>query len=150
MSTFNGHAFITGISTGGQTVQIGGYAACFIDSVPMQHMADLTEHKGASGNVGALQWNNERLEMTITFRPASTASIEAAEAKAIIIPKGATVALSGFKQVKRNGVDVLNGDWINVGDATLTLNVSERADVTLQIRNYLDQQTLLKTQVPAS
>lgn len=147
---FHGHAFIHGVAANSSTVSIGGYAAVFIDSVPVQHSATFTEHIGADGKTGALQWENEYLELSLTFRPAASTTVADADAKAILIPKGATVTLSGFRPVKLNNADILNGDWINTGDATLTLNASGAGEVSLVVRNYLDKQTALKTAVPAA
>lgn len=151
MSVFNGHAHIYGVSSSGITVTVGGFAKAWIDSLPIAHRAKLDEHVGCNGLTGAFVWTNQYFEISISFRPSSTSTQASADLDALFVLKGATVTLSGFKPVKHSGTDILNGDWINVGDATLTLNKDEPATIDLTIRRYLDtaQQTTLKTAIPA-
>jgi hypothetical protein len=154
---YTGFAFIRGISAAGCTVDVGGvngYASCFVDSVPLRLTGDLTEHQGADGmGVCALQWSNQRILLEATFRPASNTSVSAADAKAILIPLGAIVTLSGFKVVKMAGtatgrdLNILNGDWINMGDVTLTLNASGPGEVQLSLGYFFDHQDELSTPV---
>jgi hypothetical protein len=175
MALYTGFATVVGISASGSTVNMGalpltgadatalfGYAAVFLDSLPVQHTATFTEHIGADGEVAALQWVNEYLEISVTFRPVSDTSLAAANAKFIIIPKGAVVELSNFKIVKRfpsNAVttdpaapnsDIINTKWINVGDATYTLNASAPGEIQLQLRNYLSHQDAITKPIAGS
>lgn len=153
MATHHGHAFIQGVSSSGATVTVGGYAAAFVGSAPITHTSRYTAKVGSDGKTGALQWDDEKFTMTLSFMPASTSSIAAANAKAIFIAKGATVTLANFIPVKypsAAGTDILNGDWINTGDATLTLNAeTEGAEVSLSLERWANstQNTLLKTAV---
>jgi hypothetical protein len=145
----NGLAKIIGISSSGATVTVGGYAAVEMDQLPIQHTANFVEQFGANGEPTTLHWMNEHLIINVTFRP-TAATIAAVGDKAILLPKGSVASLSGFKPVKYNGVDILNADWILTGDATLTLNSNNSCDIQLELRNYLANQTSLKTAVPAS
>lgn len=150
---FTGHATIKGISPeGNETVNIGtalqGYAAVFMDSAAIAYIhRRREEHVGTDGNTAALESQDPRLEINATFRPCSDQSIAGAGAKAILIPDGTVVTLSGFHPVKLGGVDKLNGDWMVFGDTTLTLNKDGPAEVSLVLRNYLSRQTLLSTPV---
>jgi hypothetical protein len=159
--TANGYATIKGISKDDAcTVTIEGYANVLIDTVPIQLMTDLTEHMGAHGHGPcAMEWRNQRVMLEITFRPASSTSQEDANEKAILIPQGTVVTLSGFLPVTiLNAVaasreeDLLNGDWLHVGPTTtLTLNASAPGgEVQLTLGYYFDRQTNLTTEVPAT
>jgi hypothetical protein len=149
MTTFNGFADIRGVGTA-CTVAVGGYASVFMDSAPVAHRATVTEHVGADGSTCSIVHSNEYIELTIAFRPVSSVSKTAADGYAMFLPKGSTVALTGFKPVKIGTEDILNSsDWILVGDSTVTLNANDAGVVDLTIRNYLDHADSLKTQVPA-
>jgi hypothetical protein len=156
MSSYNSHAFVSGLTTVGTTVAIGGYAVCFADSVPLQHVSRLTEHIGANGKTGALQWDDDHT-MSITFRPAKKGVPLDPATYPMIIPTGAVVALTGFHPVmESNGgiptpdlSDRLNSpDWLVVGDTTVTLNASGVAEVQLQIRQYPNNIDI-KVHIPA-
>jgi hypothetical protein len=151
-NVMNGHALVYGISpTTGATVQIGGFAKCFLDSLPVAHRAKMDEHTGTNGLTQAIVHTNQYFEIGISFRPASTTTQASADTSAFFPLKGATMALSGFKSVRHNSADILNGDWIIVSDSTVTLNASDPASIDLTLRRYLDgtQMTTLKTLVPA-
>jgi hypothetical protein len=142
MSTFLGHVLLTGLTPGSnQIVTVGGYGTCFADSVPLQHVSRLTEHIGADGRTGALQWDDDHYELSITFRPArTTASGPSTPPHEFLFKKGSTVELSGFHAIAETigaGLtEAINGKWILVGDTTVTLNAAGAADVTLALRRY--------------
>jgi len=141
---YNGYAVISALAATGKVVTIGGYGSCFADSVPVQHVSRLTEHIGADGTTAALQWDDTHFELSLTFRPASTPEKHDLTTYSVIIPKGSTVALTGFHAVmESNGAatpvltEFLNkDDWIVVGDTTFTLNAGGTAEVQLQLRRY--------------
>jgi hypothetical protein len=145
MSTFFGHALINGIAPGsGQSVTVGGYGTCFADSVPLQHVSRLTEHIGADGRTGALQWDDDHYELSLTFRPAKVGATPEAPPLEFFFAKGSTVELSGFHEIAEDLTSgggsgfaaVLNGSWILVGDTAVTLNAGGVAEVTLNLRQY--------------
>jgi len=148
---FNGFAFIQGVGTA-CTVTVSGYAAVFMDSAPISHRAKLDEHVGTDGNFCALVHSQQYLELSLSFRPASSSVVP--DDGAVILSKGSKVTLSGFKPVKLTygtppaATDILNTDWLLVGDTTITLNAADPAVVDLTIRNYLDKQAALLVTVP--
>lgn len=153
MNVMNGHALVYGVSPiTGATVQIGGYAKVFLDSLPIAHRAKMDEHVGTNGLTQAIVHTNQYFEISASFRPASTTSQADADTTAFFSLKGATMTLNGLKPVRHNSSDILNGDWIIVSDSTITLSASDPMTVDLTLRRYLDstQMTTLKTQVPAS
>lgn len=153
--TMNGFATIKGIGASGCTVEIGGYASVFLESLPVQLTADMTEMAGADGQgTCAIQWTNKRVILEVTFRPGSTETQTLAQAEAFLIDQGATVTLSGFKIVKILGSGVaresnlLNGDWLHIGPSTtLTLNASTPGEVQLTLAYYFERHSVLLNQV---
>lgn len=150
MSSYNGHAFISGLAPSGTTVTIGGYGTCFVDSAPLQHVSRLTEHIGADGKTGALQWDDDHYEMSLTFRPAKKGAVMESSKGYVTIRKGSKVTLTGFHVINEyNGKSpqaepivagdltaILNVDWIVVGDTAVNLNAAGNCDVQLQLRHY--------------
>lgn len=147
-ASFNGHAFIQGVTDGGDTVGVEGYGQVFIDSAAIQYTADFAEHRGAGGGYGALQWTGEKLELTLTFRPCSDQSEAVANAKAIIIPNGARVNLSGFRPIYFRSADILNASWLFVGPGSFSLNATDRGEAMLTLKNYLASQAKLLNVIP--
>jgi len=153
-TTYQGYAFIQGLGPN-CTVGIEGYAQVFVDSLPIVHRAKFDEHIGVGGRTCAFVHSNEHFEISISFRPASNASVAGAEGDLVPIAKGSKVVLSGFKPLKYTygtpptEKDILNdtAGWITVGDATLTMNASDPATVDLTLRHHLEAQPSLLTKV---
>jgi len=168
---FNGNAFIHMVGPGitasvGTEVpsKIEGYGACFLDSVPLVYTADRSEQIGVNGQTGAIIWTNERIEISMTFRPSASTSQTAADGKSVLIRHGSKVELKDFTPVRMDtsevvGVqaitDILNtvaatadSFWLTVGDTALTLSNSAPAEVQLVLRKYLKNQASLCTRVP--
>lgn len=169
---FNGYAMIH--QTGpGSTANVGpdptgttinGYGACFLDAVPLVYSSDMSEQIGVNGATAALIWTNERIEISLTFRPAASTSQANADAKSVIIRNGSKVELTGFTPVKMDTsedatggigiIEILNttpGDaatsWITVGDTQLTISNAAPAEVQLTLRKYLRNQASLATRI---
>lgn len=149
MSSFNGHAFVSGLTGTGAVVTLSGYGTVFADTIPIQHVSKLTEHIGSDGNMGALQWDDEHYEISMTFRPAKKDAHFNTSKVAFFVPKGSKVTLSGFHAVGGTTgeldtgsppapkiVEVLNADWIVCGDTSVTLNAAGNADIQLALRRY--------------
>jgi hypothetical protein len=151
MATFKGHGFLYGVSPSGLSVAIGGYTKAWIDSLPIAHRCKMDEHVGTNGLTGAFVFLNEYFELQVSFRPSSTSTVAAAGTETIFVPKGSVLALSGFQIIRHNSVDILNGNWLYVGDSTITLNKDEPATIDMSIRRYVDsgQMNTLSTTVPA-
>lgn len=146
MAIHNGHATIQGIGAD-KTVGVGVFGDAFVDSLQLRLESNGKPYIGTDGNTAAKCWTDLKAMIPLTFRPVSDVSVAAAEAKAIVIEPGDTVTLSGMKPIKLNGVDILNGDWVNDTGSSITLQAGDAADCQLELVNYLGNQASMKTQI---
>jgi hypothetical protein len=136
--TFKGYAFIQGVTETGCVVDIGAYVHCFIDSAPVSRRCTTAQHIGADGDICAMVYSNEYLEMAVSVRPASNTTIADLKTRLIFLTPGSNVAMNGFQQISY-GIynDVLNQIWIVGGDQTITLNADSPATVDMTLNHFL-------------
>jgi len=142
--TQNGRAVVWGITNNGTSIAIGGYV-CILESVKAVHKYETETIKNEVNHDVALIATNPHKEVDIMFVPAAETISDAYTKGAVFIPPNAKITLSGFKinpgpPTAVGGSpasDDWNGDWVRVGDQTLTLGHKE-AKMDLKIRKYDD------------
>ncbi len=139
--TQNGTAVLFGIRNNGTAISIEGYATTLIDSAKIGHKFKLSEVQDENDFDASLQATNAHFEVDITFVP-SGASRGDAEAVAAFVEPLAKVTLGNF------AVEILNGDFLYVGDGSIDLSHGV-GKMSLKLRKYADedQNTSLTTTV---
>lgn len=143
---FLAHAFIVGIGAD-ETINVGAYAACVVDSIRVVTAGEIKRHRGTNGRTMAAQKNDEHLQMEITFKPVATTTKADARAKAIIPKFGTTFALSSLSTWLYAGVDYLNSTWVLIDESSVQIDAADPSAITCTLSHFLDNQTLMSTPV---
>lgn len=130
MATNTGKAVV--IQSDG-TVAFSGLASWTseLQSVQLDHQADVVKIKDATGNDVALVISNETYNISINYIPFSdsaTPTLAEAKAQAVLPTPGAAVTLSDFD------LSVINDVWTYVGGGTIQYdNQGNPATITLPL-----------------
>lgn len=124
----NGKAVLWGISG---SINIEGYASFILQDGKLDHKFKLTPIEDETDHDATLIATNEHFETTITWIPAG--STRAAALATVTVPDPLqSITMSGFD------VDLLNGTWIYIGDATVNVNHAA-GKMSLKVRKYADE-----------
>jgi hypothetical protein len=126
----NGKATLFGIKNDGSPISISGYASFILQDGKLDHKFKLTAVEDENEADASLISTNEHMEATITWTPAG--ATRAAAVDTVVLPTPLQkITMSHF------AVDLLNGDWIYVGDASVNLSHST-GKMSLKVRKYVD------------
>jgi hypothetical protein len=137
----NGQAVLFGIANDGSKITISGYASFILQDGKLDHKFKMTAVEDENEADAALVATNEYYEATITWIPSGASRVAALATVALPVPLQA-LSMSHF------AVNLLNGTWIYVGDASVNLTHST-GKMSLKVRQYtnLSQNSSLATTV---
>ncbi len=136
----NGTAVVFGISKSGSTpISITGFATFILDTAKGVHKFKQDMIEDENGFTTSIVATDPHIELDITFVPSGAKRSDAADVAAFLSPNS-LVTLSNFQ------VDVFNGPYVYMGDASIDLSHKE-AKMSLKIRKWDDDdQNALLTQ----
>ncbi len=137
----NGRAVLFGIKNDGSPITIEGYATFILTDGKLDHKFKVTEVTEENESDATLIGTNEHYETTITWTPAGATRAAAVDTVVFPVPLKKLV-------MTHYAVDLLNGDWIYMGDGTVNITQGV-GKMSLKVRKYVDadQNTLLSTTV---
>lgn len=131
LETQNGRAVVHGIRNNGDPITLSGFVSFTLESMRASHKFTLDEIEDELGFHKALIATNGYMEKDVTFFPDGTTRTQAEQAVVLLTPLAKVT-------VANMAVDLLNGDWVYVGDESIELS-HKQGKMSIKLRKYDDE-----------